>query len=188
MSAAGKSENKPARRPVGRPSLYSPELAANICAQMAEGKSLRTICKADDMPDCSSVFLWLSKYPEFSQYYARAREQRAEAIFEESLEIADDSSSDWIETDGGPKLNQEHVQRAKLRVDTRKWFVSKLLPKVYGERTAVDHSGTVETIQHHVVDIAMLSPETRDALRQALLEQPEVIEGEVRPDGLGDGE
>lgn len=88
-----------------------------------------------------TIFDWLSSNEEFSQQYTRACSERAEAIFEETLEIADDASKDYIETDDGPRLNQEHVQRSRLRVDTRKWFVSKMLPKKYGDRITQELTG-----------------------------------------------
>jgi len=83
------------RRPQrGRPSDYTAAFAAEICARIASGKSLRTICKAKDMPTCSTVFCWLAKHPDFAEQYGYAMEQRAHAIFEEVLEIADNSSRD----------------------------------------------------------------------------------------------
>lgn len=133
-----RKQTKP--RPVGRPSGYTLDIASVILERMMHGRSIRAICKDDDMPTTSTVFKWLMENKEFSDQYARASEQRAEHIFEESLDIADDSASDYIETDKGPVFNQEHVQRARLRVDTRKWFVSKLAPKKYGEKTAHEHS------------------------------------------------
>ena len=63
----------------GRPTTFSDLIAAEILGQISEGNSLRTICKVSRMPSCSTVFLWLSKYPEFSDQYARAREEQADA-------------------------------------------------------------------------------------------------------------
>jgi len=68
---------------MARPSDYSPELTAVICARMAEGVSLRSICLADDMPDKATVFRWLAAHKEFRDQYARARECRADAMAEE---------------------------------------------------------------------------------------------------------
>lgn len=139
MSCAEKSA------PIGRPSRYSQDLADNICAELATGKSMRTVCRADDMPAMSTVFKWLRERPVFSEQYARAKAEAADALVEEILDIADDGSNDWMEVhdrDGnatGYKLNGEHVQRSRLRVDTRKWIASKLKPKKYGERVGLDH-------------------------------------------------
>jgi hypothetical protein len=123
--------------------VYSPELADLICEKIAEGQSMRNICQADDMPAMSTVFKWLRENAEFSQQYARAKDECADMMAEEMLEIADDATNDWMERfdkDGGNigwQLNGEHVQRSRLRIDTRKWLASKLKPKKYGERTTL---------------------------------------------------
>lgn len=99
------------------------------------------------MPCAATVFKWLRVHPEFVEQYARAKEEQADALAEELLDIADDGSNDWMERrnsdDGatGWQLNGEHIQRSRLRVDTRKWIASKLKPKKYGERIANEHSG-----------------------------------------------
>lgn len=129
------------RKKAGRPSDYTPEVATAICEQLIGGDSLRTICKADGMPDPATVYRWLAKEENsaFREQYARAREWQMEAMGEEALEIADDSSNDTIlkELPGGNGQtveieNREWVSRSKLRVETRKWFMSQLAPKKYG--------------------------------------------------------
>jgi hypothetical protein len=135
--------------PAGRPSGYSPELADEICAQLSEGKSLRTICKAESMPCITTVFGWMRKHPEFLKQYTRAKEESADVLAEEMLDIADDGSNDWMEfhekENVGYRLNGEHVNRSRLRVDTRKWIAAKLKPKKYGEKLDIAHSGSIET-------------------------------------------
>lgn len=85
----------------------------------------------------------------FRDNYAIARGERATAIFEETLEIADDGRNDWMEklsASGeavGWAQNGEAVNRSRLRVDTRKWFLSRMDPKKYGEKQSVEHSGSV---------------------------------------------
>ncbi len=124
---------KPAsrKRKVGRPSKYTDVLAAKICERLAEGETLRSICRDDAMPDKATVLRWLGdkKKTDFRDQYAHAREMQADALFDEALEIADDASDDWITgQDGKTVLNHEHVQRSRLRVDTRKWAAGKLAP------------------------------------------------------------
>ena len=122
----------------GRPSIFSGKLADEICELLADGKSLREICRDDAMPAKSTVCKWLAENPEFADQYTRAREIQAEALVEESLEIADDATNDWMlrNRDGKEswELNGENIQRSRLRVDTRRWFASKLAPKKYGDR------------------------------------------------------
>ena len=74
----------------GRPTTYNEVTAALICGRMANGESLRSICRDPKMPALSSVFLWLSKYPEFSEQYELAMASRADAVFEEMFDIAED--------------------------------------------------------------------------------------------------
>lgn len=114
----------------GRPTLYSPELAADICEKLASGSSLRAICASDTMPCMSSVFLWMTKNPDFSENYARAQKERSSAMFEEMLEIGDDVAADAAE-----------VSKAKLRVDTRKWALSRMDPKRFGDKVTNEHVG-----------------------------------------------
>ncbi len=112
---------------MARPSDYSPELAAQICQRISEGESLRAICRDETMPATSTVCLWLTKYAEFSEQYARAREAQADALAEEVLEIADDKTGD--------------AQRDRLRFDARKWYAGKVAPKKYGDKVTNEHTG-----------------------------------------------
>ncbi len=130
----------------GRPSKYTKEIAAEICRRLAEGESLRAICRDDDMPPESTVREWVLDDREgFAAHYARARDLFLDCMAEETLEISDDASNDWMMRkegeDSGWRLNGDHVQRSRLRVDTRKWYLSKLAPKRYGDRMAMEHGG-----------------------------------------------
>lgn len=128
---------------MGRPSDYSQELADRICSELADGLSMRTICKADDMPDKSTVFRWIRTNEEFRNQYTRAKEESADALTDEMLDIADDASNDWMERDDGRlDYNGDHIQRSRLRIETRKWIASKLKPKKYGDK--VTHEGNDE--------------------------------------------
>ena len=125
----------------GRPSDYTQELADKICFQLASGLSIRTICKADDMPSGVTVYSWLRKFPQFLKLYEIARSDQADAIAEEAFEIADDSTNDYMDREGKIQLNAENVQRSRLRVDTRKWFASKIAPRKYGDKQTVAVEG-----------------------------------------------
>ena len=126
----------------GRPTIYTPELAAKICEEIGLGKSMRTVLKGDDMPAMSAVFRWLSEHQEFKEQYARACEERTEAMAEDILDISDESSRDFIETEDGRQVpNNEAIQRSKLRVDTRKWLMAKMKPKKYGDKLDMTTNG-----------------------------------------------
>lgn len=145
MTAKAKAKAKTTARPRGRPSSYTPEIVDRICAELACGKSLRSVCKADDMPGLETIFRWMREKPDFREQYAKAKSESADALVEEMLDIADDGRNDWMEVhdkDGacaGYKVNGEHVQRSRLRVDVRKWAASKLKPKKYGDSVDLNH-------------------------------------------------
>lgn len=122
---------------------FNQETAAEICRLMAEeGLSLRQICKRENMPARSTVHKWLNERPDFSDQYARAREVMLDRMADEVIDIADDSSGDTIITeDGQERMNAEFVARARLRVDSRKWVLSKLLPKKFGDRVELSGPG-----------------------------------------------
>jgi hypothetical protein len=118
---------------------YSQELADKICELIADGNSIRALCEVEGMPAKSSIFKWLRLHPEFADQYARAKEDQAEKLADELVGIADDDSNDVTGELGMP--NSVAVQRARLKVDTRKWVLSKLLPKKYGEKLDMNLAG-----------------------------------------------
>lgn len=133
-------EHSHEKNPVGRPSDYTQELAYEICSQLAEGNSLRTICSAEDMPNASTVHSWVLEDKEgFAKQYARAREIQAENMFDEILEIADESRIEIV--GGDDKADNARVQAQRLRVDSRKWYLSKVLPKKFGEKLDMTTNG-----------------------------------------------
>ena len=89
------------------------------------------------MPNRATVFRWLGKHQEFSDQYARAREEQAEALADEIVSIADQMPpiTDNGSTDSG------HVSWQKNRVEARKWVASKLKPKKYGDKVQQEVSG-----------------------------------------------
>lgn len=133
------------RKNEGRPPIFTKELADKVCERIAEGKSMRTVCAPEDMPSISTVFKWLRENPEFAQQYARATEERTEAMSEDILDIADDGSNDLMTIQKGNMSyeveNKEVTNRSRLRVDTRKWLMSKMKPKKYGDRVDVTSDG-----------------------------------------------
>lgn len=156
---------------IGRPSDYTEELALTICMRIADGESLRTICKSDEMPDRVTVYRWLNKHEAFRNHYARAREEQADTIFDEVLDIADDGTNDWMErSENGEKRgwleNGEALARSKIRIDARKWMAGKLRPKKYGEKSVVEGPGP--NGEHVVVTSAMTPKEAADAYAATL--------------------
>ena len=127
---------------MARPSTYTKAIANKICKQMAEGKSLRAICANSLMPAISTVMLWVANDREgFSEQYAKAFEARMLFHADELLEIADNGENDYMESnhpsDDGYRVNGEAIARSRLRVDTRKWLMSKLLSR-YADKQEVN--------------------------------------------------
>jgi hypothetical protein len=136
----------------GRPSDYNETIADMICERMVCGKddkpeSLRSICRDEGMPPLGTVMRWLAKYPEFREQYASAREAQAEVQQEELLEISDNCTDDILTLLGNEeegslgRINHSAIARAKLQIDTRKWVMSKMSPKKYGDRLSAELSG-----------------------------------------------
>jgi hypothetical protein len=115
---------------VGRPSIFTAELAASICERIALGESLRAICRDEGMPGQTTVFEWLSQDASFAEQYARAIERRADTHAEAIIDIADE---------------EPDPAKARVRVDARKWYASKMNAKKYGERQAIDLDARVES-------------------------------------------
>lgn len=159
----------------GRPSEFAQETADAICERIADGESLRSICKSDEMPACSTVFKWLAASQSFAEQYARAREAQADALFDEILDIADDGSNDWMVKNGaddenlGWRENGEALRRSVLRVDARKWMAGKLRPKKYGDKLQhTDASGEGPVQIAHSGQIGKLDDHERATLRDMI--------------------
>ena len=131
----------------GRPSSYTKEIGAKICALIAEGESLRHIEAHEGMPPKSTIMNWCLQHSDFLEQYTRAKEMQAEAFNEELIDIADDARNDWIEKENQKTgstfiaLNEEAISRARLRIETRKWLMGKMKPKKYGDKVTQEMVG-----------------------------------------------
>lgn len=162
-------------RPVGRPSLYSQELAADICSRLADGHSLREICSEDGMPDRVTVLRWVFTNDEFRNQYQRAREMQSETMADELKDIADNGTNDWMERHNskgefvGWMENGEAIKRSALRINTRQWIAERMQPKRWGakkEITVQNPDGT--PVGATAIDPRALTQEQREALADAL--------------------
>jgi hypothetical protein len=145
------AEPKPVNAKMGRPSLYTPELWAELIERISAGEPLQQICRDAHMPSAAVVYDWTDPTGEsrpngvpatLSTDFARARHIGHDAIAAGTLEIADDARNDWMERNGsdspGWALNGEHIQRSKLRIETRLKLLAKW-DKRYGDK--VEHTG-----------------------------------------------
>lgn len=111
----------------GRPTIYSPKIVSIICANLSEGRSLAAMCREDEnLPAKTTVYRWLFEHEEFRDLYTRARQDQADALADDMMDIADSATP-------------EEANVARLRVDTRKWIASKMKPKRYGDSTLLKH-------------------------------------------------
>lgn len=129
------------------------------------------------MPDAATVMKWRNRHEVFNKQYARAKEQQMELMAEQLLEIADDGLNDTVDRDGRTVVDQEHINRSRLRVDTRKWLMSKLAPKKFGDKIQQELTGPggstpVLTIQ--------LAPHAADSGNQPQI-APKAITGVIEP-------
>jgi hypothetical protein len=109
-----------------------------VCTEIEKGRALRNILKEKEMPSSSTFYQWLDNNIEKSKQYARATEVRAEIIFDDIIAIADENTNDtYIDDNGFEKVNKDVIQRSRLRIDARKWVLSKLNPKKFGEKLDV---------------------------------------------------
>ena len=150
----------------GRPTDYTEDKALIICAHIAEGKSLVSICKQDDMPSTVTVYAWLRDKEGFLNMYTRAREDQADSLADEITAIADEAEV-VAKSDGEDvilALDSTAIARNRLRVDARKWVAAKLKPRKYGDKVTTEvtgkDGGAIQT--EHKLDI---SPLTDDQLR-----------------------
>ena len=136
------------KKPPHRPTIFTKKLALKICNRIANGESLRKICKDTNMPARKTVYLWLldERKSDFLHQYNTSMNVRTEELFDELNEIADDGSNDYMTREGRDGetievLNSEHVQRSRLRIDTRKWYLSKVMPKKFGDKIDMTSGG-----------------------------------------------
>ena len=127
---------KPKKR-AGRKTEYDPAIAAEICTRISCGESLRQICMEDGMPVHSTVYLWLLQNKQFSDNYAKAREEQADTLADEIQAIADERPQEIVDDKGISRTDSGWVTWQKNRIDARKWVASKLKPKKYGDRQIV---------------------------------------------------
>lgn len=122
------NESAPVEKQMARPSSYTAEIADILCERIAKGEALHRVCDEQGMPSTSMVYRWLDAHEDFRDKYARAREMQADLMAAQTVTIADEA---------------EDANLARLRVDARKWYASKLQPKKYGDKIAQEVTGNM---------------------------------------------
>ncbi len=131
---------------MSRPTIFNDELASTICRRLALGESARQICRDDSMPALSTLMKWVTDADKigFSEQYARARDCQADFYADEIVDIADELAED---------ADSNAIQRARLRVDSRKWKVARMSPRKYGDKQQVDHVSSDFSMQPTTVTL-----------------------------------
>ena len=119
------------------------EIIDDIVEGLSDGVPLRELCRREEMPNWRTVYNWMDADAVVATRIAQAREIGFDAIAEDILEIADDATNDWMERkrQNGTidiVLDTDHVQRSKLRIETRLKLLAKWSPKKYGDKQTVD--------------------------------------------------
>lgn len=138
---------------IGRPTVMTPETCDKIIERLIMGDTLSAICRDLDMPGRSTVIYYKNRAENsaFAARYAQARLDQMDTWGDQSIDIADDGTTDYITKIGRngveyEAVDQEHIQRSRLRVDTRMRLMAVIAPHTYGERVTHDHSGEVEVV------------------------------------------
>lgn len=118
------------------------EVFNTICDELEKGFSLRSILRRENMPSSRTFFKWIDEDTNKVKQYERSVELRSELLFDEIIEIADKQGEDVGEDEQGNKvINHNIVQRNRLQIDARKWALSKMLPKKFGDKLDVSSLG-----------------------------------------------
>jgi len=115
---------------------YDETTVEEICRRLRAGESLLRISRDSDMPSQRTLSDWVAKnHLGFAERYLNAKRVSAHFLAEGALEEAYNSAEDfYLDDDGRPVFDGHHVQRSKLIIDTIKWEVGKMLPKLYGDK------------------------------------------------------
>jgi hypothetical protein len=133
---------------------------AEILARVTDGQSLRAACRnGDDWTPSEALFRqWCDSDADLASQYARAREDRADVIFEECIEIADRQGADIVTVDGVDTIDHNVIARNKLMIDTRRWMLGKMQPRKYGDK--VLHGSDPENpLPEHRTIVATMTPQ-----------------------------
>lgn len=160
MNTNSKSKKQPPSSGLAKSGRTREQVMADVCEQLEKGLSLERACKVLKDARPTTVLDWIEKYPPLAEQYTRARSIGYRLLADEIVSIADETSAEVevqeVSPDGDPVFNADGtpllktvrvplgpdvIARNRLRVDTRKWMLSKMLPKIYGDKVTQEHTG-----------------------------------------------
>lgn len=135
---------------MGRPSLFTAEIAETICRRLGEGETLKGICRDPEMPALATVHGWLVRHKDFSDKYLTARKVQTHTLIDETVEIANTPMMGTVTT-VGPKGTEtrtaDMIEHRRLQVHARQWFAARVNPKDYGDKVQTELTGTLSLEQ-----------------------------------------
>lgn len=173
-----------------KPKRSRESVMSDICELLAEGKSLEKACKLiDDAPTVAGVLGWVEKYPELGKEYADARAIGYRLLADKIMQVSaethsmvtvhaqDSDGNPMFNVDGTPMLKEVLVPLSadvmaskRLQVDTMKWMLAKMLPKVYGDKLTTEHTGVDGgAIKIAAMDFKGLSDKELEQMQQMML-------------------
>ena len=185
MSTQSKTKGK-----VAAPRRYDrAEVSAHVCSELKSGRSLESICKDPGMPTVATFLEWVKADPAgLAKDYAHAREIGYALLADEIVALSD-KTHEWVtvqklDPQGDPMfdekgepllkqmlmpLNSDVIAHKRVQIDTRKWMLSKMLPKVYGDKITQEHTGSNGgPIALAAVDLKNLSDEELENMSRLL--------------------
>lgn len=146
---------------LGRPSLYSEEIAEIICSRISNGETLLDICAEEGMPGRNTVLGWLKLHDNFRTSYREARERQGDHTYDRMKQIENDVLKGAIDP-----------QAARVVLWSSQWRAARICPKNYSEKVITEHSGPdggAIQLQATVLDASSMTAEERETMRQILL-------------------
>ena len=150
-------------RKVGRPTVFDDEIRDKICENIRNGKPLRVICENENMPGESTIFAELNRNKQFQDKYARAHEIYANYEFENLIKLSDEA-------------NERNYNALRLKVDTRKWVLSKMIPKKYGDTSKVQVDIDVKAVQLSPLEVSQAQEFAEYLAQKAIKDSQKALE------------
>ena len=142
--------------------VYSPAVAREICDRLAAGESLCAICNEPRMPTETAVRRWVADdRAGFRLEYARVREIGYQRLADQIIALSDNRRYE-----SRPDIASAIVAQQRLAVDTRKWLLSKVLPKIYGDRIEVTGDPDAPVVTR--IELVPVAPRMIDASPAAI--------------------
>lgn len=122
---------------MARPSEFDQSIADQLCAWLAEGRSLNKFCALEGNPAATTIRRWKEQSAEFRSQYAQARLDQYYFWADQIVDISDDGVNDtYLDDKGNVRTDHDVIHRSKLRVESRKWLLSKRLPAEFGDQVS----------------------------------------------------